>query len=362
MLGAGMITTVPAGFLPGLQHLADRVEVVAIASRTRASAEQVAHDFAIGEVYDTLSEMLARADLDAVLNATPGPAHYSTSREILAAGKHLVTDKPLASTMAEADELCELARTHEVLIVSAPDDLLGQEWQEARRLVRAGAIGRPAFARVHSSHAGPAGMAWPRDPTWFYQQGAGPLLDMGVYGIDRITAVLGPARRVSAMSGLVEPVRRARGGPFDGLEIHAGADDNTVLLLDFGGSTFATLDATYNVVATKSPLVEVFGTAGTLVVHRPDARLTPGHLPLELFRLDADVGAQTWTSPRARTPDGTADLARARLVAHLVDCLETGSAPVTSGERARHVLEVMLGAQRSARENRVVELETTYEW
>jgi predicted dehydrogenase len=247
-----------------------------------------------------------------------------------------------------------------VLIVSAPDDMLGQEWQEARRLVAAGAIGRPAFARAQSSHAGPAGMAWPRDPTWFYQRGAGPLLDMGVYGIDRITGILGPARRVSAMSGLVEPVRRARGGPFDGTEIHAGEDDNVVMLLDLGGSTFATLDATFNVVATKSPLLEVFGTEGTLVVHRPDASLPPGALPLELSRLDG-TGPRptTWTSPRATTPDPTAELARARLVQHLVDCLETGTAPVTSGERARHVLEVMLGAQRSARENRVVELETT---
>jgi predicted dehydrogenase len=355
-----MITTVPEGFLPGLQHLADRVEVVAIASRTRSTAEQVAHDFAIPAVYDDLAQMLDRADLDAVLNATPGPVHHATSREILAAGKHLVTDKPLASTMAEADELCALARTNGLLIVSAPDDLLGQEWQEARRLVGAGAIGRPAFARVQSSHAGPAGMAWPRDPTWFYQRGAGPLLDMGVYGIDRITGILGPARRVSAMSGLVEPVRRVRGGPYDGQEIQAEEDDNVVMLLDFGGSTFATLDATFNVVATKSPLVEIFGTEGTLVVHRPDASLPPGHLPLELSRLGAAAGAASWTSPRARTPEPAVGIARARLVEHLVDCLETGTAPVTSGERARHVLEVMLGAQRSAREDRVVELETVF--
>ena len=95
-------------------------------------------------------------------------------------------------------------------------DILKREWAQARRLIGEGAIGKVAFARVQSSHGGPAAMAWPADPSWFYAKGAGPLLDMGVYGLDRITAVLGPARAVAAMSGVTAPVRRARGGPFDG--------------------------------------------------------------------------------------------------------------------------------------------------
>jgi predicted dehydrogenase len=104
VLGAGMIATVSYGFLPGLQKISDRVQVVAIASRTRSLAEKVAADFNIPVVYDSMPEMLADAELDAVINATPGPAHYATSVEILSAGKHLITDKPLASTVAEADQ------------------------------------------------------------------------------------------------------------------------------------------------------------------------------------------------------------------------------------------------------------------
>jgi predicted dehydrogenase len=73
-----------------LGHAAE--QVVAIASRTRSLAEKVAADFNIPVVYDSLAEMLADAELDAVINATPGPAHYATSMEILSAGKHLITD------------------------------------------------------------------------------------------------------------------------------------------------------------------------------------------------------------------------------------------------------------------------------
>jgi predicted dehydrogenase len=364
ILGAGMIATVEPGYLPGLRRLRGRVAVTAIASRTRARAEQVARDWDIPVVCDNLDEMLARGDVDAVVNLTPIAAHHETSLRILAAGKHLVTEKPLASTLAQAGELIEAAEQGGLLIVCAPMDVLKREWREARRLIDAGAIGKVAFARVQSSHGGPAAMAWPADPSWFYAKGAGPLLDMGVYGLDRITAVLGPARHVAAMSGVTAPVRRARGGPFDGLEIPVTENDNTLILLDFGGATFAVVDATFCAVATRSPEMEVFGLAGTLVVNRPGAGYGPGELPVELFRVDAAPGLPGWITPHSldaeARPDRTEVLARASLVEHLADCLDAGTQPRPSAARARHVLEIMLAARTAAATGRTVPLTTTF--
>jgi predicted dehydrogenase len=300
-----------------------------------------------------------------VLNLTPIYAHYEISMEVLTAGVHLVTEKPLASTLTQADEICAVAAAKHLLVVCAPYDMLKPEWAEARRLLRAGAVGKVAFARLQSSHGGPAVMAWPADPSWFYQEGAGPLLDMGVYGIDRITGLLGPARRVAALSGLSQPVRYARGGTFDGLEIAATTDDNILLMLDFGDATFAFIDATFNVVTSKSAALELYGSAGTLIVNRPGMDIGPGRLPLELFRTDAVAGMSGWITPRsldAEPPaDRTALLARAILVEHLAECLVTGAPPVTGADRARHVLEIMLAAQTAASEGRTVDLETTFE-
>ena len=361
ILGAGMIATVEPGYLPGLRLLRGRVAVTAIASRTRARAEQVARDWDIPVVCDGLGEMLARGDVDAVVNLTPIAAHYETSLRILAAGKHLVTEKPLASTLAQVGGLDQLAG---LLIVCAPMDILKREWAEARRLIDEGAIGKVAFARVQSSHGGPAAMAWPADPTWFYAKGAGPLLDMGVYGLDRITAVLGPARAVAAMSGVTAPVRRARGGPFDGLEIPVTENDNNLLLLDFGDARFAVVDAGFCAVATRSPEMEVFGLGGTLVVNRPGAAYGYGGLPIELFRVDAAPGLPGWITPDSldaeTEPDRTQVLARASLIEHLADCLEKGTQPLPSAARARHVLEIMLAAQTAATTGRTVPLSTTF--
>jgi predicted dehydrogenase len=363
IVGAGMISTVEAGFLPGLSRMRDRVEVVAITSRTRAKAEAVARDWQIPAVFDSLGAMLDGADIDAVLNLTPIDAHYEVNMRALEAGKHLVTEKPLAATLAEANQICALAERQGLVVLCAPADMLSLEWADAKRLIDNGAVGKVAFARLQSSHSGPAAMAWPADPTWFYQKGAGPLLDMGVYGIDRITGLLGPARRVAAMSGLVAPHRLARGGPFDGLQIDVTEDDNTLLLLDFGDSAFAVIDATFNVQASLSPELELFGTEGTLIVNRPGAgRDRSG--PIELFRLEAGPGLAGWITPEsldALPRENRAErYSRAVLVDHLADCIAGDAPPVTGADRARHVLEIMLGAKTAAREGRTVELTTSF--
>jgi predicted dehydrogenase len=213
---------------------------------------------------------------------------------------------------------------------------------------------------VRGSHGGPAAGNWPLDPTWFYQEGSGPLFDMGVYGVHDITGILGPARRVVGFSGITEKVRMVRGGPFKGKSIEVTADDNTLFMLDFGNSTFAVLDGTFNVNAAKSPQIEIFCRAGTLNLNNPF--LDPGTPSLELFRLDAAPGMDGWITPRTR-PGEDAQRQRYRraiMVKHLVDCLNSGEHPVLSAEHARHALEIMLKAIESARCGRVLELTTTF--
>jgi predicted dehydrogenase len=362
MLGAGMIATVGYGILPNLKWITDKVEVVAIADPVVERAQEAAKEFGIPEVYDGVDALLENAELDAVVNVTPIAYHGETSLKIVRAGKHLATEKPLATTMDDANAIIETAEANGLQIVSSPPDMMEPTYREARRLLDEGVVGKVAFARVRSSHAGPGGGpgGWPMDPTWFYQKGSGPLLDMGVYGIHEITGLLGPAKRVVAFSGITEATRTVRGGPFKGLDIEVTAPDNNLFMLDFGGSTFAVVDGTFNVHASKSPKIEIFGRKGVLnVVGRR------GEDPLEVYAADVLEGVDGWVEtngwPHLRRAQAWTDkLQRGILVDHLADCIRSGEKPVLSADHARHALEIMLKVEESARTGQAVELTTTF--
>jgi len=347
VLGAGMIASEQYGFLPNLAPLADRLDLVAIASPDQDKARDVASRFGISAVHPDLEVMLASEDLHAVLNLTPAPVHFETSCLVLEAGKHLISEKPLAGTLAEAAELCRLAESAGLLIVCAPADMLGKPWSQARDLIAAGAIGKPRFARFQSSHAGPAALAWPADPRGFYTKGVGPLADLGIYGLQRAIGLLGPVERVSAFSGVTDPIRVARGGLFDGVEVPVQEPDNNLLLLDFGDSVFASVDATYNVIATKSPLAEIYGSKGVLVVNQHD-----NPRQIEIFGEEIVPGLSGWIDPQElgfqSGLDAVQEMGRGALVAHLLDCLNSKTKPIADGRNALHLIEIIEAARHSA--------------
>ena len=363
VLGAGNIATNAIGVIPHLRLISEKVELVAVADTLFERARAAQEKFNVPHAFASLEEMLERADIEAVVNLTPIPFHGATSLKILQAGKHCASEKPIATTMEQADALVETAAANGLTFVCAPVLPILPTHLEVRRLLNEGTIGRVAFARVRSSHGGPAAVPFPTDPTWFYQEGAGPLFDMGVYGIHDITGLLGPARRVVAFSGITEPTRTVFGGPFKGKQFEVTADDNTLFMLDFGQSTFAVVDGTYNVNAAKSPRIEIFGRAGTINVNDYRA-VRAGAPPFEIYRVDALPELGGWITPDttalSRAQERINTLQRAHIVDYLVDCVRQKCKPVLSAEHARHALEIMLSVAESARTGRAIDLKTSF--
>lgn len=363
VLGVGAIATVGYGVLPNLGPIGDKVELVALADPVLDRAVSAAKTYGASHAVGSLDELLAIDEVDAVVNLTPIPAHGSTTLRILRAGKHVATEKPIATTMADADAIVAAAAEGGLHVVCSPPNMLYPTRAEARRLIRAGAIGKVAFARVRASHGGAASMMnWPTDPTWFYQEGSGPLFDVGVYGIHELLGLLGPARRVTALSGITEPTRTVRSGPHAGLEITVTTDDNTLIMLDFGAATFGIVDATFNVNAALGPRLEVFGRTGTL--NLPRNLNVDGGRGIDLYQLDAAGGLSGWIDldlahlePAQRRIDS---LKRAVLADHLADVVAGSATNELDVDVARHSLEIMLKAIESARTGRTLELETTF--
>lgn len=347
LIGCGTIARVM--HLPGLKAMQElgKVEIVAICDAVEDAAKTVSETFQIPTYYTDLDAMLSNETFDLLVNTTPIPNHFAITLEALRAGRHVYTQKPMALTVDEASILIEEAKKRGLKLGCAPEHPVRPVIRTIKKLIDEGTIGKVAFARVQSSHDGPEKHNVPRDSTWFYKPGSSPILDLGVHGLSSITSILGPVKRLSCFSGRSQAVRYTTAGPYKGKRIDVEIDDNSLLMLDFGDATFAFLDSTYCVPAALGPRLEIYGSEGTIsLTGRP-----PESEALQIYR--SSTGE--WTTMEIARPP-LRDLG----VLHMVDCLLDGRDLVLTGERGRHLLEIMTRATESARAGRALAIETVF--
>lgn len=329
-----------------MHRLADRAEIVAVCGRSALRASEVAGRFGIPAWYDDYERMLAETDADAVINLTPIQLHASTSLAALAAGKHVYSEKPVATSLADTIRIRDEAASRGLTIVCAPSVLLFPQVHYARELVGRGDIG-PIHAALGRGFGGvPPWSGYPSDPSPFFATGGGPLADMGVYPLHAITGILGPAQRVSAFASLVQEGFVIQDGDFAGQRVPVEVEDNWMLLLDLGDARLATVSANNVAHASLSPQMELYGLDGTLAVDLLDVSA-----PVDVYR-PAD-GWQSVKLPHERSagPDHLLG------VAHLIDCIESGAKPLASIDHAIHVIDILESAARSATTGHAVELQ-----
>lgn len=293
--------------------------------------------------------LIASPDVDVVLNLTIPAAHVAVGTAVLEAGKHLYAEKPLGLSAAEAAPMLAVAAQRGLRVGSAPDTVLGTGVQTARRLLDDGAIGEPFAAAV--AWGAPGHEAWHPAPYFYYQPGGGPLLDMGPYYLTSLVSLLGPVERVTGTSRRSNRARTVGTGADAGRPVPVETDTTMTALLEHRGGATSSASFSFDRWASRQPLFEVYGTAGTLAV--PDPNHFAGQVELWTS------ATQEWRP--AEVAGGYADAARGYGLADLARALETGRPHRASGELALHVLEVMDAVSRSSSEHVVVELSTTVE-
>lgn len=283
-------------------------------------------------------ELIQDDAVDVVAVLTSMQEHAEISGAALEAGKHVLVEKPMATTVEEARRLVELATSNSLLLVCAPHVVLSPTFQAVwKRVVHLGELGRIHLARGRYGWAGPSWGAW------FYRAGGGALFDLGVYNITSLSGLLGPVKRVVAMGGTAIPERVV-----DGRVIPVEVFDNGHLLLDFGGETYAVVTTGFTMQAYRSPALELYGTDGTIQLLGDDW---------------APEGYELWrneTSTWELFPDVDPHWHWTSGLTHLVDCLEAGKQSLNTPEHAFHVLEVMLKAEESARDGVALDINSTF--
>lgn len=332
LIGCG---TIASAYLENLTR-APGARVVALADLDVARAAALAARFGVPEALAP-DALLARPDVDLVVDLTIPAAHYDVNRRALEAGKAVYTEKPLAATAAEARALVDLAARVGRPLGGAPDTFLGAGLQTARAALDAGAVGRPFAAVAHMVSSGPE--RWHPSPAFLYQQGAGPLLDMGPYYVTAMVSLFGPVASVLADGGRTWAERAIGSGPSAGARFAVEMETHVTLLLRFASGVTATLLTSFDVAASELPRFEVFGERGTLSL--PDPNGFGG--PVRLRGADDDAWSELPAVAgftRNARGIGALELARAH---------RAGRAPRASGALAAHVLDVLEGGLTALR-------------
>ena len=320
----------------------DEFEIVACTDLDGERAARVAGEFGIAAT--DFAAILDDATIDLVLNLTPPAAHAPVSLEALRAGKHVYSEKPIATTTAAARELVDAAAAAGVSLAGAPDTFLGPPYQEARRMLRDGAIGAPVAVLMSALYK--PSESWHPNPEFLYQPGAGPVFDMGPYFLHVLIDLLGPVTRVSALASTPVPERTIATGPLAGTSFQARTPTFVLALLELACGVAATLHASFDVAGSSLPRIEIQGTRASLLLPDPDE--ADGEL---LLRRSTDETAERQVTRTAGAHDrrgaGVADQVRAIL---------EGRRPRNAAELPVHALEVMEAILESAQRRAPVDI------
>lgn len=340
--------------------------VVACFDPVSERAERAAAFFGTARAYSNYSELLAHDELNAVFNLTPAPFHREVTAQALGAGMHCFSEKPLAASVADAQELIEQARQARLLLMCAPAVMATPRFRWLKQMLETGRIGRPTVATAQMANMGPASWrTYTGDPAVFYGPQVGPMLDTGVYVLHGLTGLLGPAQRVEAFGGIAIPRREVLIERLAGQTIDVGTNDVMMIHLHFARGAFAQVLSSFAVPSSQAPAMELHGSGGSISINQRAWYNAEG--PIDLYQIDkSPAAAEGWLHDVwPPTPNA---LGNGRGSSHLLDwgvehfvaCIRRQEMPILTAEHACHVLDIMLKATASAGAGRALELETTF--
>jgi predicted dehydrogenase len=342
ILGAGGIAAL--SHLPEIAQV-DGMQVNHICGRNESRLRLLCERFDIPRFSTDWSDLLSDETLDAVIVALPHPLHAEAGLAVLERGLHLFMQKPLCTTMDEARQLVMATEARPDQIVFCRPSFNATVY-EMRRQIKSGAIGKITGALARHSHGGPEvyyaevtdTFEEPRveGDFWFYdadKAGGGALIDMGVYSISSLVAVLGRVVNVTARMTTVDKPTTL--------------EDTATLILEFENGALGTAETGW-CDPVRSSILRVHGTAGKLQQNGDHLQWSrPSSTDRE------------WAEP---VVENIIPPAIVNQHSEWMNCIEKGIQPELSNIwTARHVTEIMLAAIESNVDGRRIMIHTSSE-
>ena len=344
VIGCGSVSN---SYLPVLAE-SPHVELVSVCDIRPERARSQAARFGIPHHYPHVDRMLAGAPFEFFVDLTDMQEHERLNRQALEAGRHVWSEKPIANSLAEGQKLLQLATDKGLRLWGAPITVESPQFEVMARTLRQHSLGRLAAGHAHYGHEGPDWAAF------FYERGGGSLPDLAVYNLTTLTGLLGPARAVSAMLGIVTPTRtiQERGA------VRVVAEDNAMVLMDHGDGVLSHVMSGFNYFNPHGHqgkdetryTVSIVGTEGFMGLVGYD---------WEPQAVDVATKAEPAVARVATEAKGYVWQQGAALAA---ESLATGRQLRVAPEHALHVLEIITAARESQETGRRVDLTSTFRW
>lgn len=357
-VGFGVVGAGAIGIRGALMHLSqtdvqDRVRLAAVCDPVPGRAQAAAEKYGVAKAYASYEELLADPAVDVVTLCSPIGLHFDQGMMAIDAGKHIHFNKTMTTTVDEADRIISYAGQKGIKVVASPGMMLFPHNRRIRKVLLEGKLGTLSWAiagttagsgQYHLDEEFRTGedILTSVDPTWYFKKpGGGPQYDVTVYCLHNLTGILGPAKRVTALSGIAIPTREHRGQ-----SIVTEMDDNTILSIDFGGSFYAIIYATVAGAPTAGFQPSIYGTAGAIVgtkfgeedLRLPDdypPHVSGEHMKLREFHVFEDM-------------------------MQLADWVAEDKPTIVSVDHARHVIDIIEAGYRAAETGQTQELRTTF--
>ena len=311
-----------------------------VPERAKALAEQYG-----GTAYDSIEALLA-SDVDAVSVCVANAYHAQASIQALKAGKHVLCEKPMATTPEDCEAMVAAAKAAGKFLMIGQNQRLAKAHVKAREIIESGEMGKVITFETHFAHPGPEGWTGVRD-SWFFDKKVasfGVMADLGVHKTDLIHYLTG--KKIVRTSAVLATLNKTFS---DGRPITV--DDNAYAIYTMEDGVVGTMHVSWTNYGNENNSTKMYMEGGvlrmyddpkySLIVEKRDGEVIPYELDLLTSNKEQTTGGRTSTG----------------VIDAFVESIITNTPPAISGESAMHAMKVVFANEQSAQLGKAVDVQ-----
>ena len=311
-----------------------------VPERAKALAEQYG-----GTAYDSIEALLA-SDVDAVSVCVANAYHAQASIQALKAGKHVLCEKPMATTPEDCEAMVAAAKAAGKFLMIGQNQRLAKAHVKAREIIASGEMGKVITFETHFAHPGPEGWTGVRD-SWFFDKKVasfGVMADLGVHKTDLIHYLTG--KKIVRTSAVLATLNKTFS---DGRPITV--DDNAYAIYTMEDGVVGTMHVSWTNYGNENNSTKMYMEGGvlrmyadpkySLIVEKRDGEVIPYELDLLTSNKEQTTGGRTSTG----------------VIDAFVESIITNTPPAISGESAMHAMKVVFANEQSAQLGKAVDVQ-----